>query len=68
MDRRAQGRHSLLTTPDEWDAWLGGTIEDAAALQSPLPNQALRIVATGEKNDKPASAVEIAEENGGRPV
>jgi putative SOS response-associated peptidase YedK len=41
----------LLTRPDEWDTWLGGSIGDAAALQRPLPNSALRIVATGEKSD-----------------
>jgi putative SOS response-associated peptidase YedK len=42
----------LLTTPDEWDTWLSGTIEKVTALQRPLANIALRIVARGEKTDQ----------------
>jgi putative SOS response-associated peptidase YedK len=42
----------LLTHPDEWDIWLDGSIEEAVALQRPLPNERLRIVATGEKSDR----------------
>jgi hypothetical protein len=30
----------LLTTPEEWDVWLGGSMEDATALQKPLANDA----------------------------
>jgi putative SOS response-associated peptidase YedK len=41
----------LLTTDDEWDTWLNGAVNEATALQRPLPNELLRIVATGEKND-----------------
>jgi hypothetical protein len=41
----------LLTTPEEWDTWLGGSIEDATTLQRPLPDHMLKIVATGEKSD-----------------
>jgi putative SOS response-associated peptidase YedK len=41
----------LLTTDDEWDTWLNGSVNEATALQRPLPNELLRIVATGEKND-----------------
>jgi hypothetical protein len=33
----------LLTTAEEWDAWLTGSIGEAVALQ---------IVATGEKSDR----------------
>lgn len=42
----------LLTTDDEWDTWLNGSVNEATALQRPLPNELLRIVATGEKNDR----------------
>lgn len=42
----------LLTTAQEWDAWLMGPIDQAIALQKPLPNDALRIVASGEKSDR----------------
>jgi putative SOS response-associated peptidase YedK len=45
----------LLTTPEEWDAWLGGSLEEATALQRPLPNGMLKIVATGEKADQTAT-------------
>ena len=41
----------LLTTPEEWDTWLGGSIEEATALQRPLPDGLFKIVATGEKGD-----------------
>ncbi|PNG25712.1 SOS response-associated peptidase [Methylocella silvestris] len=41
----------LLTTPEEWDAWLSAPLADALALQRPLPNSALQIVAKGEKTD-----------------
>ena len=46
----------LLATKDECDAWLGGTIDEAAVLQRPLPNHMLKIVATGPKEDAPASS------------
>jgi putative SOS response-associated peptidase YedK len=42
----------LLTTAEEWDTWLTGSIGEAVALQRPLPNDALRVVATGEKGDQ----------------
>jgi hypothetical protein len=42
----------LLTTAEEWDAWLTRSIGEAVALQRPLPNDLLRIVATGEKSDQ----------------
>ncbi len=45
----------LLTTPEEMDAWLEGSIEQAIALQRPLPNEKLRIVAKGEKMDEAGS-------------
>jgi len=41
-----------LTTPDEFDMWLDGTVNEAIALQRPLPNELMRTVATGEKSDQ----------------
>ena len=42
----------LLTTEREWDAWLTGSVVEATVLQRPLPNDCLRVVATGEKSDR----------------
>lgn len=42
----------LLRTAEEWETWLVGSAGEATALQRPLPNDALRIVATGEKSDR----------------
>jgi putative SOS response-associated peptidase YedK len=42
----------LLTTEQEFDTWLDGTVNDAIALQRPLPNEFLQIVARGEKSDQ----------------
>ena len=41
----------MLTTPEDCDAWLTGTIEQAVAMQSPLPSEQLHIVATGQRQD-----------------
>src|SRR6202008_268400 len=41
----------LLTTQQDFDTWLDGPVNDAIALQRPLPTELLRIVATGEKSD-----------------
>jgi putative SOS response-associated peptidase YedK len=41
----------ILTTPDECEVWLSAPLEDALKLQRPLPSDALRIVARGEKQD-----------------
>jgi putative SOS response-associated peptidase YedK len=42
----------ILTTPAEVDRWLAADTPDALGLQRPLPDDALRIVAKGEKEDK----------------
>ncbi len=45
----------ILTTPEECDAWLTATIADALALQRPLPDGALSVVARGAKKDEAAT-------------
>jgi putative SOS response-associated peptidase YedK len=51
---------AILTTVDECEAWLSAPLEEALKLQRPLPDDALRIVAKGEKADEwvPAAAAE----------
>ena len=41
----------ILTSSDEADRWLEAETANALALQRPLPDDALRIVAKGEKED-----------------
>ncbi|HKN28450.1 MAG TPA: SOS response-associated peptidase, partial [Roseiarcus sp.] len=41
----------ILTTPAEVEMWLTAPTKDALALQKPLPDGALRIVARGLKTD-----------------
>src|SRR4030095_1375558 len=45
----AQAMPAILTTADEFEAWLSAPLEEALKLQRPLPDDALRIVARGEK-------------------
>jgi putative SOS response-associated peptidase YedK len=40
----------ILTTPAEFDQWLGADIGEALALQRPLADKALQIVARGDRN------------------
>ena len=47
----------IITTPAEFDHWLEQDTLDALALQRPLPDHALRIVAKGEKEDGVAAAL-----------
>jgi putative SOS response-associated peptidase YedK len=41
----------ILTTPAEFDRWLEADTLDALALQRTLPDDVLRVVAKGEKED-----------------
>jgi putative SOS response-associated peptidase YedK len=41
----------ILTTPAEVDLWLAADAPKALELQRPLPEDALRIVASGERQD-----------------
>ncbi len=43
----------ILTTPAECDAWMTAPIPEALALQRPLADGLLRVVARGEKQDPP---------------
>jgi putative SOS response-associated peptidase YedK len=47
-----EGGSVFLTTTAEVDQWLAADTADALALQRPAPDDALRIVAKGEKEDR----------------
>jgi putative SOS response-associated peptidase YedK len=44
----------ILTTAAEIEQWMTAPAEEALKLQRPLPDGALKIVATGEKEDQAA--------------
>lgn len=44
----------ILTETEEWERWLTAPTDDAMELQRPLADDALVIVARGEKRDPPA--------------
>ena len=41
----------VLLTPDQFDIWLTGDVEEARNLQRPLPDEQLEIAFIGEKQD-----------------
>jgi putative SOS response-associated peptidase YedK len=43
----------ILTTPEEVDLWLLADAPKALKLQRPLPDDMMRIVASGEREDGP---------------
>lgn len=45
---------AILTREEEWDVWLRAPWLEASALQRALPDDALQIVAKGERQDPPA--------------
>jgi putative SOS response-associated peptidase YedK len=53
----AKAMPAILTTPAEFDCWLEPDTLDALALQRPLPHDALKVVAKGEKEDGVAAAL-----------
>jgi putative SOS response-associated peptidase YedK len=54
----------ILTTPEECDRWLSAEPQEALTLQRPLPDAALKIVATGRQEDWPPGSEPAPAGNG----
>jgi hypothetical protein len=52
---------AIFTTPEEIETWLTAGTDEALSLQRPLPDGALKVVMTGEKED--SAAMEILGDN-----
>lgn len=49
----------ILTQPEEFETWLAAPVEEALALQRPLPAELLKIVASGSTKDEGPVALAV---------